>query len=99
MSDKHIKIQSTDDEKRSVLSHLSGADKAAELAARIKSLVEHHAQDRGLLAEQVSQLLEENARLKKQILILENNGVLHSQSIDKITKLEKELGLDFSVKE
>ncbi|WP_447044893.1 hypothetical protein [Vreelandella sp. H-I2] len=53
----------------------------AALEARLQALVEHYAVERGEMAEQLSQLLEENDRLKRQITQLENtSGITLSQA-------------------
>ncbi|WP_144984522.1 hypothetical protein [Halomonas sp. C22] len=91
MSETNETSKNTATEKKSEVA------KIAELAARIQSLVEHHAVDRGQLAEQVSQLLEENSRLKKKIAELEHSDGRSSQADHEPTELERELGLDFSV--
>jgi cell shape-determining protein MreC len=89
--------ETNDTAKNTTPEQKSEAAKIAELVARIQSLVEHHAVDRGQLAEQVSQLLEENSRLKKKIAELEHNDGRTSQAYYEPTELERELGLDFSV--
>ena len=53
----------------------------ASLEARLQALVEHYAVERGEMAEQLSQLLEENDRLKRQGKQLEHSaGVPLGQS-------------------
>lgn len=67
----------------------------AALEARLKALVEHYAVERGEMAEQLSQLLEENDRLKRQITQLENaSGRTLSQAGE---ASEHALAFDFSL--
>lgn len=46
----------------------------ASLEARLRALVEHYAVERGEMAEQLSQLLEENDRLKRQVKQFEHSA-------------------------
>ncbi|KHJ49873.1 hypothetical protein PZ78_15965 [Vreelandella venusta] len=67
-----------------------------QLEARLQALVEHYAVERGEMAEKLSQLLEENDQLKRQVKRLENTaGALEAGSTPEGG--ERGLTFDFSL--
>ncbi len=77
------------------------------LQKRLRSLIVYHSRERGQIAEQLSQLLEENDRLKRRVRELEAAQPLASEAAAQPSPRlsspslpeasERALGLDFSL--